>query len=190
MDIVQKTLKALEFDRIKEELSKFAKFEQSRKLCCCLNPENDKNKIEKQLKLTAEAKKILDSVKETPSESIADMGKIKSNAGVSYLEEEELIDVAKTMRSSRLLKRFIADNTDENSLLGNLAQDLLSDKEAEDKIFDVFDDNLRIKQNATPELKGLYSSLKDTEQNLRDTVNSLLNNSSFSKYLQNNLRYF
>ena len=187
MDIVQKTLKALEFDKIKEELSKFAKFEQSRKLCLALKPETDENKIEQLLKYTAEAKKILDSVKETPSEFIADMGKIKSNAGVSYLEEEELIDVAKTMRSSRLLKRFIAENTDENSLLNMMSLNLISDKETEDKIFDVFDDNLRIKQNATPELKGLYSSLKDTQQNLRDTVNSLLNNSNFSKYLQNNI---
>lgn len=187
MDIEQKTLKALEFDKIKEELSKFAKFEQSKKLCLLLRPEIDKNKIEQSLKFTAEAKKILDSVKETPSEFIADMGKIKSNAGVSYLEEDELVDVAKTMRSSRLLKRFISENTQQDSLLGKLASGLLSDKETEDKIFDVFDDNLRIKQNATPELKGLYSSLKDTQQNLRDTVSSLLNNSNFSKYLQNNI---
>ena len=187
MDIVQKTLTALEFDKITEELSKFAKFDQSRKLCLSLKPESDRNKTEQLLKFTSEAKKILDSVKETPSEFIADMGKIKSNAGVSYLEEEELIDVAKTMRSSRLLKRFIADNTQEDSLLGGLASGLLSDKETEDKIFDVFDENLRIKQNATPELKGLYSSLKDTQQNLRDTVGSLLNNSNFSKYLQNNI---
>lgn len=187
MDIEQKTLKALEFDKIKEELSKFAKFEQSKKLCLLLRPEIDKNKIDQSLKFTAEAKKILDSVKETPSEFIADMGKIKSNAGVSYLEEDELVDVAKTMRSSRLLKRFISENTQQDSLLGKLASGLLSDKETEDKIFDVFDDNLRIKQNATPELKGLYSSLKDTQQNLRDTVSSLLNNSNFSKYLQNNI---
>ena len=41
MDIEQKTLKALEFDKIKEELSKFAKFEQSKKLCLLLRPEID-----------------------------------------------------------------------------------------------------------------------------------------------------
>ena len=187
MDIVQKTLKALEFDKVKEELSKCAKFEQSKKLCLLLCPADNEDLIRKQLKYTAEAKKILDCAKETPCEFIADMQKIKSNAGISYLEEDELIDVAKTMRSSRLLRRFIAENTDENSLLGSVADGLFSDREAENKIFDVFDENFRIKQNATPELKSLYSSLKDTQQNLRDTVNSLLSNSSFSKYLQNNI---
>ena len=187
MDIMQKTLKALEFDKVKEELSKCAKFEQSKKLCLSLCPVDNEDIIKKQLKYTAEAKKILDCAKETPCEFIADMQKIKSNAGISYLEEDELIDVAKTMRSSRLLKRFIAENTDQDSMLGTAASNLFSDRETEDKIFDVFDDNFRIKQNATPELKGLYSSLKDTQQNLRDTVNALLNNSSFSKYLQNNI---
>ena len=187
MNIAQKTLSTLEFDKIKEELSKFAKFEQSKKLCLILNPYESTEKIKSEIELTREAKKILDMAKETPTDFIADVSKIQSNAAVSYLEEEELIDLAKTLRSSRLLKRFILDNSEENYLLNELAQKLISDKENEDKIFEVFDENLRIKQNATPELKGLYSSLRDTEQNLRDTVNSLLNSSNFSKYLQDNI---
>ncbi len=187
MNIAQKTLSTLEFDKIKEELSKFAKFEQSKKLCLILNPYESIEKIKSEIELTREAKKILDMAKETPTDFIADVSKIQSNAAVSYLEEEELIDLAKTLRSSRLLKRFILDNSEENYLLNELAQKLISDKETEDKIFEVFDENLRIKQNATPELKGLYSSLRDTEQNLRDTVNSLLNSSNFSKYLQDNI---
>lgn len=187
MNIAQKTLSTLEFDKIKEELSKFAKFEQSKKLCLILNPYESTPKIKSEIELTREAKKILDMAKETPTDFIADVSKIQSNAAVSYLEEEELIDLAKTLRSSRLLKRFILDNSEENYLLNELAQKLISDKETEDKIFEVFDENLRIKQNATPELKGLYSSLRDTEQNLRDTVNSLLNSSNFSKYLQDNI---
>lgn len=187
MNIAQKTLSTLEFDKIKEELSKFAKFEQSKKLCLILNPYESTEKIKSEIELTREAKKILDMAKETPTDFIADVSKIQSNAAVSYLEEEELIDLAKTLRSSRLLKRFILDNSEEDYLLNELAQKLISDKETEDKIFEVFDENLRIKQNATPELKGLYSSLRDTEQNLRDTVNSLLNSSNFSKYLQDNI---
>lgn len=187
MNITQKTLSTLEFDKIKNELSKYAKFEQSKKLCLILTPFDSPEKIKSEIELTREAKKILDYAKETPTDFIADVSKIQSNAAVSYLEEEELIDLAKTLRSSRLLKRFILDNSEENYLLNELAQKLISDKEAEDKIFDVFDDSLKIKQNATSELKGLYSSLRDTEQNLRDTVNSLLNSSNFSKYLQDNI---
>lgn len=187
MDITLKSNTTLEFDKVKEELSKFAKFEQSRVLCLRLHALTDRNKIKEQLELTREAKKILDFAKDTPTEFIADIGKIKNTSVISYLTEVELNDIARTMRSSRLLKKFIYENSEDDWLLKNLAEKLVSDKELEDRIFDTFDESLRIKQNATPELKGLYSSLRDTEQNLRDQINSLLNNSTFSKYLQDNI---
>jgi DNA mismatch repair protein MutS2 len=187
MDVVSNSLNILEFDKIKEELSKYAKFKQSKTLCLTLCVQNSKKEIQKQLELTREAKKILDLAKETPTEFIADVQKIKENCAISYLMEEELNDIAKTMKSSRLLKRFIFENSQDEALLRDLAQNLVADKETEDKIFETFDESLNIRQNATPELKGLYSSLKDTEQNLRDEIQKLLNNSNFSKYLQDNI---
>ena len=187
MNITYKTYESLEFDKIKTELAKFAKFWQSENLCLTTAVYNEPDKIKEQIELTREAKKILDMAKETPVEFIADMGKIQANASLSYLEEQELFDIAKTMKSSRLLKRFIIDNSEDDYLLKEKVENLISDKETEDKIFETFDENLRIKQNATAELKGLYSSLRDTEQNLRDTVNSLLSNPNFSKYLQENI---
>lgn len=187
MDITKKSNITLEFDKVKDELSMFAKFKQSKLICLNTQPLADIDKIQKQIKLTAEAKKILDYAKDTPTEYIADISKIKANSAVSYLSEEELNDIAKTMKSSRILKKFIIENTEENSLLQELSLPLVADKSTEDEIFETFDENLNIKQNATPELKGLYSSLKDTEQNIRDTITALLNNPNFSKYLQSNI---
>lgn len=187
MDITEKSNITLEFDKIREELAKYARFKQSKQLCLNLLPQSEPQKIQEQILYTKEAKKILDYAKETPVEFIADMTVIKANSAVSYLSEEELNDVAKTMKSSRLLKKFIIENSEENGQLEQLVSGLISDKTTEDEIFETFDENLNIKQNATPELKGLYSSLKDTEQNIRDTISSLLNNPNFSKYLQNNI---
>ena len=187
MDITSKSYTTLEFDKVKEELSKFAKLKQSKTLCLCAAAYNEPEKIQHQINLTREAKKILDFAKDTPTEFIAEIQKIKNNLAVTYLSEEELNDIAKTMRSSRLLKRFIIENSDDGSLLKQAAANLISEKELEDRIFNTFDESLNIKQNATPELKGLYSSLRDTEQNIRDQINSLLNNPNFSKYLQDNI---
>ncbi len=187
MDITLKSYNTLEFDKVKEELSKFAKFKQSKTLCLCAAVYNDVEKIKQEIELTRESKKILDLAKDTPTEFIANINSIKTNLAVSYLSEEELNDIAKTLRSSRLLKRFIIDNSEDDFILKQLSVDLLSEKEIEDRIFNTFDDNLKIKQNATPELKGLYSSLRDTEQNIRDQISSLLNNQNFSKYLQENI---
>ena len=79
MNILEKTLKALEFDKIVENLSNFAKIEQSRKLCIELEPLNDIVQINKALRCTREAKFILDIPSELPIEFVADISKIKNN---------------------------------------------------------------------------------------------------------------
>jgi len=60
MSIVQKSQKALEYDKILAELAKYAKTEQSHKLCLELTPYIKAADIQKQLILTREAKDVLD----------------------------------------------------------------------------------------------------------------------------------
>lgn len=187
MDITTKSLIALEFDKIKKELADYAKFDRSKNLCLGLTVADSIDEIRTRLKLTSEAKYILDLAKEIPIEFIADIASIKNNCTVSYLSTEELNDTAKTLKSSRLLKHFLVQNSQDGFLIKKLAEKLLSDKETEDKIFNTFDTTLKIRPDATPELKGLYSCLKDTEQNLRDEINALLNKPAFTKYLQDNI---
>ena len=171
MNIKEKSLKSLEYDKIKENLSNFAKTYQSKLLCQNIEPFDDIVRINRELQYTREAKFILDIPSELPIDFVANISEIKNNLGASFLSEEELVDVAKTLRTSRLVKNFLSNNLDENSLLKQDAQNLLSDKDLEDKIFDTFDDNLNVRQDATPELKGLFSALKDNEKNLLEIDN-------------------
>ena len=187
MDIVGKSLKALEFDKITENLSAFAKTKQSKELCFELKPEDDIVLINKNLQYTREAKFILDIPSEIPIEFVADIKQIQQNLGSSYLSEEELIDIAKTLKTSRLVKKFLSDNLEDKSLLKQLAQNLIVDRDLEEKIFNTFDENLCVRPDATPELKGLHSALKDNEKNLKNTVTSLLNSAEFQKHLQENI---
>lgn len=187
MNILEKSRKSLEFDKIAEKLSNFAKTKQSKELCLAIMPFDDIVKIKNELQCTREAKQILDMPNDIPIEFLADIKAIKKNMGVSYLAEDELIDVAKTLRTSRLVKKFLFDNLEESSNIRNLVQNLLVDKMLEDKIFSTFDENLNIRQDATPELKGLFAALRDNEKNLKTTVNSLLNSTEFSKHLQENI---
>ena len=187
MDIETKTLNTLEFNKITEKISGFAKTSQSKDLCLAAKPHNSVSDIKRELQFTREAKYILDLPAELPVGFVADVKKLQSTMMTGYLSEEELSDTAQTLRSSRLVKKFLNDNLEENSLLRTMAKDLISDRELEEQIFDTFDDALNIRPDATPELKGLYSSLKDTETNLRKQVNALLNNADFQKHLQENI---
>ena len=187
MDIKEKSILSLEFNKITENIANFAKTSQSRELCLKALPFDDIVKINHELQCTREAKFILDIPNDIPIEFVADIVKIQRNMGTSYLAEDELIDIAKTLKTSRLVKKFLNDTLKDDSLLKTKSQNLLVDKLLEDKIFDTFDENLNIRQDATPELKGLYSALRDNEKNLRNTVSSLLNSPEFSKHLQENI---
>ena len=62
--------------------------------------------------------------------------------------------------------------------------------ELEDKIFSTFDDALNIKQDATPELKGLFASLRETEKSLKIKVDKLISSDDNNFYLYcNNTSY-
>ena len=182
MDIVLKSLKSLEYDKILERVSMLAKLEQSRQLCCNALPLNDEEKIREALEFTREAKAVLDSSADIPVEFVADMKKIRHSTLTGYLSEEELVNTAKTIRTSRLVKNFLTSGK-----LSELAQTLFASRKLEDEIFAVFDENLHIKPDATPELKRLHAALRDNENNLKAKVTELLNSPDFSKHLQENI---
>lgn len=189
MDIVSKTLKTLEFDKIQEKISNFAKISHSKALALTAPVYNDYNEIITALAYTKEAKSLLDFALDIPIGFVADINQIQKNSLISYLTEEELVDVAKTLRSSRVVKKFLSDNSDQNKIryLVRLSDKLVSARDIEEKIFNTFDDNLEIKKDATSELKGLWSSLYDNEKNLKNKVTDLLNSTEFSKHLQENI---
>ena len=185
MSIAQKSQKALEYDKILAELSKFAKTEQSKKLCLDLTPFIKPEDIKAQLVLTREAKDVLDLARDIPIEKVPDFSKLRERN--EYFVEEELVDIAKSMRTSRIVRNFLKENLPFDASMQNLADKLYSDKQFEEKILSIFDENCTVKQNANPELKGLYSSLKDTEANLKQKVQELMNSPEFQKHLQENI---
>ena len=185
MSIVQKSQKSLEYDKILSELSKFAKTEQSRALCLDLTPFVKPEDIKAQLVFTREAKDVLDLARDIPIDRIQNFVKLRERN--EYFVEEELVDIAKTMRTSRVVRNFLKENLPFDASMQNLTNDLYSNKELEDRILDTFDDNMTVKQNANSELKGLYASLRDTEANLKQRVQDLMNSPEFQKHLQENI---
>ena len=182
MDIKEQSLKALEYDKVISILSSFAKTKQSKRLCLKLTPETNRQIIEQNLQYTDEARKILDFALDIPIEYVISLNEVNLNS--EYFAEDELIDFAKTLRTSRLVKSFLRENAEPDALLNILASNLFVNKDLEDRISDTFDENYEIRQNATQTLSGLYSSLKDTESQLRETVTKLLNSPDFNKHLQ------
>ena len=185
MSIIQKSQKALEYDKILSELSAFAKTEQSKRLCENLTPFVRHDDIERELKYTREAKSVLDLARDIPIDKIQNFSDLKEKN--EYFIEEELVDIAKSMRTFRVVRNFLKENLAHDATLNFISENIYTNKELEDKILNTFDDNYIVKADANPELHGLYSSLKDTETALKEKVRELMNSTEFQSHLQENI---
>lgn len=183
-NILEKSKKTLEFDKILSILSTYAKTQQSQQLCLTLEPETDYNKVQEALTLTKEAKELIDKLLELPIDHLADLTQIDNNQLNSYLSEKELLSLAKSLRSARLVKNYIRENTLSDSLLSKISAQIIPNKELEDQIFAKFDEADNIKKDATDTLAGFYSALKEAEKEIKTKINELLNSHDFAQYLQ------
>ena len=127
MSIIQKSQKALEYDKILTELASFAKTEQSKKLCIDLTPFVRPDDIQRELNYTKEAKSVLDFACDIPIDKVIEFVKLREKN--EYFVEEELVDIAKSMRTFRLVKNFLKENLNSESALGLIFENIYTNKE-------------------------------------------------------------
>ena len=183
-----KTLEILEFDKVLTYLSAHALSKLGEKRCLEANIFEDVNTIKKELLLTTQARTILNNAINIPLENIFDIEKSLEDAKKKLrLNEEEIIDIARTLRTSRLMRNFLDDISKDFFELSQMKETLFANKELEDKIFNTFTPSFTVKEDASAELKRLYQTLRDTNANVRTCVSSLLQNSDFTANLQDTI---
>ena len=180
---MEKSFKTLEFDKVLKELADCATTNLGKQRCFEAQVFSDVKKIEENLILTREAKQVLD---ETPF-SLTTIYDLQSyfDLNQSTFDIEIICDFKKSLREFRLTKTFFEKSQKE--LLTRLAGQITPDKELEDEIDKIITDDFQIRHDASPELKSLFQAQRDTDFNLKQTINSLLNNSEFQKQLQENI---
>lgn len=182
---MEKALKILEFDKVLDFLSGFAISELGKERCKNAEVFSDVEKIKKELSLTSEARFLLNQFIEPPLEFILDVKVSLEDAKKGLtLSAQELVDISKVLKTSRLMKRYLERNSNDAGFLAEFAEYFVENKEFEDKIYDTFDADLNIKDGASAVLKSLRNSLRDSEQNLKVEISRLLSSPSFVDNLQ------
>ncbi len=172
---------ALEFDKVLSNLSKYANSKLAQNACCNLEIYSKKAQIEYELTLVDEAKKIIDDNNSSaPIDEILDVNQIFSE---NYFNAEEIVELAKNLRCARVVKNYISKNEQAKNL-NEIIKNFYIDKAFEDEIFKTFDNELNVVDSASDTLKSLRNSYKDNKDNLKTTINSLLQNHSFVENLQ------
>lgn len=183
-----KSALTLEFDKILTYLSEYAISELGKKRCLDAVIFDNAETIKNELTVTTQARTILNDALNVPLDNIFDIEKSLYDAAKKLcLREDEIVDVAKNIQTSRLMRNFLDSVSKDFPELSAFKENLFACKELEDKIFNTFTPAYTVKEDATPELKGLFQSLRDTNVNVRTCVNSLLQNSDFTDNLQDTI---
>lgn len=170
---------ALEFDKVLLNLSKYASSKLSSEACLNLEVLNNKEKIEYELSLVDSAKKLLDDNKPLVIDDISDIKEIFKQ---SHFLADEIVELAHNLRNARLARNFILSNEYQNLIA--ISNNFYTNKELEDEVFSVFDNELNLLDCASDTLKSLRASYRDNKDNLKTAINNLLQNNSFLENLQ------
>ena len=185
---MNKSIKTLEFDKVLTYLSEHAISTLGVERCLNATIFEDVNTIKNELTKTSQARKIINNAINVPLENIYDVEKSLDDAKKKLrLNEEEIVDIARTLRTSRLMRNFLDDISKEHFELSELKSTLFANKALEDKIFNTFTPALTVKEDASPTLKSLFQTLRDTNTNVRTCVSSLLQNPDFTVNLQDTI---
>ena len=187
--ILNKTLKTIEFDKVLEILSRFAKSELGKLKCLNTLPSNNKELIKLNQKLTTQAQNAYrQSDADIPIGNLPDITQplnlLKNKITLSI---EDVQDIASVIVDTRKFNSFLNRYAQAEENLIKFITKLFPQIEIESRLEEIFDSNFSIKETATPELKTLFQSKRSYSENLKNTVSEIMKNTTFSSYLQDNV---
>ncbi len=187
MEFTEKTLKTLEFDKIRQMLADCALTDGAKELALSLVPSEHVTVVLRNLRHTSDAVKLLNT-KGTPSFGmVKDMTEIcdRANKG-AILTARDLLDVANVLKTSRSLLDYIRSNRLFETSLDDIFERLIPDKALEDKIYRSIIAEDLIADEASSELANIRRKKKNLNNRIKDLL-SKYTGGAFSKYLQENI---
>lgn len=189
--MIQKSKSVLEFDKIIEKLSEFAETQKGKEEVRRLDVSSDLKGVRFKQKQTAEALSIIIEKGSPPLGGIADIKEyVKRGAVGGIISLRGLLSCADTLRAARLVKNYVLlDSREEvhHELLEELCSDIYSNKETEDKIYNIVISEEEIADDASPELKRIRREIQIKQNSIKNKINQISSSSTMQKYLQENI---
>ena len=184
----EKTLKTLEFDKIRQMLATHALTEGAKQAALALSPTNDRDEVLFRLRKTTDAKRLMNIKGMPPFGDVKDVEDICNRAEKgAILTPRELLDSANVLRTSRSLLEYIKVNKLFETVLDEIFERMIPDKKTEDKILNSIISEELIADDASPELADIRRKKRSASNKIKDILQKYVGNSSHSKYLQENI---
>lgn len=184
----EKTLRVLEFNKVKERLRRYAITTSGKELIDNLSPYESLFEVKNKLEESNEALNILIRKGAPPFEGLHDTRESLERAGKGgVLTPGQLLRIGGMLRCARRFKEYIERKEDEIAYrhLEDLAYILTPIKTLEQEIENAIISEEEISDKASSTLYGIRRSLKEKNSSVREKINSLVRTNS--KYLQDSL---
>lgn len=183
--INNKTLKALEFDKILSDVADRAVLLKTKEYIRAFSPVSDYSEAEFLLTKTQEAFSLLYKYSVSGIYYFSDVSDELSRADMGgTLINGELLKVADNLKSARILKTAVLSVSDENiSHIPDICYSLYNNQDFEKEISSKIISEDEISDNASPKLFSIRKSIRDLNVKIRERLNSYMRGTT-SKYLQ------
>lgn len=182
-----KTIRSLEFDKIRAMLADCASTEGAKARAMTLSPSDDLETVKKNLKRTTDAVRLID-IKGVPSfgmvKDVSDAARRAEKGAV--LTPRELLDCANILRTARILSDYIKSNKPFDTSLDELFGRLMISRPLEERISRSILSEDMIADEASPALADIRRKINGLNNRIREMLQHYIGG-SYSKYLQENL---
>ena len=187
MNINEKTLKTLEFDKIRQMLAGACPTGGAAELALRLCPDDIADRVERRQKRTADARRLCDAKGMPSIGSVTYVGDICARAEKgAILTPSELMDVAAVLRTSRSLLDYIRSNRLFPTVLDEVFERLMPQRQFEDRISRSIISEELISDEASPALADIRRKIRGAGAKVKETLAKYIGG-SYSKYLQENI---
>ena len=187
MSISEKSIKTLEFDKIRQLLCDCCQTAGAKELAKALSPTSEADIARRLQKRTTDALRLADDKGNPPFGHVVNIEPICERAKKSaVLTARELLDVASLLRSARLLKDYIHSNKKFDTVLDEIFELLMPNRFLEDAIFRAIISEDMIADDASPTLADIRRKIRAANSKVKETLQKYVSG-SYSKYLQDNI---
>ena len=182
-------LEKLEYNKVLENLQKYCITFIGKDFANNLIPSNKKEEVSKMLNETNEALSILYKASNPPISEISNITiylKVLESFGTLTLKA--ILDLAKILKISDELKKYFTQdfiNLEEYPIIKKQYENLYTNYDIYSKIYKIVLDENTISDDASSKLKDIRRNQRKIEQNIRNTLNGILQ--SHSKHIQENI---
>ncbi len=188
MNLRERTYKALEFDKLLENLAGYTDNEKVKKRILELEPATDIEEVYQRQMETSEAVSCVLKYGSPPVSLNCDdvTSCVKRVEMGGALSASELLKVSRLLYVARRMKTYLSDFT-KGEVLKGAESAIITAKQTEDRINQCILPDEEIADDASSELLSIRRRMKTLNGKIRETLNSMIRSSHYKKYLQDSL---